>query len=609
MKSITKRLGALLLALGLTVSLAACSTSDLAVVQSRFDEFTEQMFRDSIEGDFVGSLFFVEDPDAYGLDRTDLEVVIGPEESDEAFREGGKMAKSMLRTLRRFDRSLLTPEQQDSYDLIEWSGELNQQSYEDRFRYYGSYFSALSGVHTNLLTTLSELQVRDETDLQQLPELLRSIPDYIDSLLEYTRKQQEHQLLTIDFEAVIEVCDATVSQGENGTVLQNLLAQAEGLGLPEETVARYQEEIRTAYREAFLPSYRKIADTMRELQSGFNNPGGLAALPDSREYYELLFAAATALDESPEAIAQLAEQRLDKAISRLGGLAFLYPDAYNAWLEGQYTTPFTSYEEMLLHLDKATDGSFPAVGELSYVIDPIPADVANSGVAAYFINPAVDERDALRIRVNTEHTEELGALGTFTTLAHEGIPGHMYAAAYSHQNLQSDFRKVTASQIGYNEGYATYVELLSLGYLEELGIPEPVLKMERLNTEVTCCLVTMMDIAVNYEGLSREEFAEAFGDYFDPAFADYYYDMMRLEPTAYLSYYAGWLKLEQLREKAERDLGGQFTELGFHTAILQSGSVPYFIVERNVNAWIEATRAESAPAAGEEIPDEPASAA
>lgn len=66
------------------------------MVQSRFDEFTEQMFRDSIEGDFVGSLFFVEDPDAYGLDRTDLEVVIGPEESDEAFREGGKMAKSML---------------------------------------------------------------------------------------------------------------------------------------------------------------------------------------------------------------------------------------------------------------------------------------------------------------------------------------------------------------------------------------------------------------------------------------------------------------------------------------------------------------------------------
>ena len=74
MKSITKRLGALLLALGLTVSLAACSTSDPAVVQSRFDEFTEQMFRDSIEGDFVGSLFFVEDPDAYGLDLSLIHI-------------------------------------------------------------------------------------------------------------------------------------------------------------------------------------------------------------------------------------------------------------------------------------------------------------------------------------------------------------------------------------------------------------------------------------------------------------------------------------------------------------------------------------------------------
>ena len=306
----------------------------------------------------------------------------------------------------------------------------------------------------------------------------------------------------------------------------------------------------------------------------------------------------------------MAEERLDKTISRMGGLAFLYPDAYNGWLEEGYKTAFASYEEMLTFLDSATDASFPDVGELSYVIDPIPADVANSGVAAYFINPAVDESGPLRIRVNTQNTVDMNALSTFSTLAHEGIPGHMYASAYSYQNLSSDFRKVLASQTGYNEGYATYVELLSLGYLEEQGIPAEVLEMERLNAELSNCLVTIMDISVNYDGMSREEFADAFSMYIDPSFADYYYDMMRLEPTAYLSYYAGWLKLESLRDYAEKELDDSFTEMGFHTAILKSGSVPYFIVERNVNAWIEEVKANPGSSAAESEPEsEPAKAA
>ena len=279
MRTLPKRLSALLLALSLTLPLAACSSGDPAVVQSRFDDFTQEMFLGTMQSDFTSSVYFVENPEAYGFDRSEMEVTVGVEESDENFREAAKQNEATLDALHRFDRSLLTAEQQDTYDLLDWSGKLSQKSYEDRFRYYGSYFSNLSGVHTSLLTTLSELQVQSEEDLQKIPDLLRSIPDYIDSLLEYTRKQQKEEVLTIDFDSVIDVCDSTASQGEDSTVLLNLLAQAEGLGLSDEAVARYQSEIREAYLECFIPSYEKIADTMRELENGFNNTEGMAALP------------------------------------------------------------------------------------------------------------------------------------------------------------------------------------------------------------------------------------------------------------------------------------------------------------------------------------------
>ena len=205
MKSLPKRLSALLLALSLSLALTACSSGDPAVVQSRFDDFTQEMFLGTMQSDFTSSVYFVEDPEAYGFDRSEMEVTVGTEETDENFREGAKQTIATLDALHRFDRSLLTAEQQNTYDLLEWSSELSRKGYEDRFRYYGNYFSNLSGVHTSLLTTLSELQVQSEKDLQKIPELLRSIPDYIDSLLDYTRKQQEEKVLTIDFESVIEV--------------------------------------------------------------------------------------------------------------------------------------------------------------------------------------------------------------------------------------------------------------------------------------------------------------------------------------------------------------------------------------------------------------------
>lgn len=90
MRTLPKRLSALLLALSLTLPLAACSSGDPAVVQSRFDDFTQEMFLGTMQSDFTSSVYFVENPEAYGFDRSEMEVTVGVEESDENFREAAK---------------------------------------------------------------------------------------------------------------------------------------------------------------------------------------------------------------------------------------------------------------------------------------------------------------------------------------------------------------------------------------------------------------------------------------------------------------------------------------------------------------------------------------
>ena len=169
-RQILRRGLALLLTAALVLPLAACGPGDPATVQSRFDAFTEELFLGTMSSDFTSSLYFLEDPAAFGIDRSQMEVSVGTPDTDENFTAAAQQNRALLDTLHRFDRSVLTPEQQDTYDLLEWSCNISAASYEDRFRCYGSYFSNLSGVHTGLLTTLSELQVSSESDLARLPE-------------------------------------------------------------------------------------------------------------------------------------------------------------------------------------------------------------------------------------------------------------------------------------------------------------------------------------------------------------------------------------------------------------------------------------------------------
>ena len=113
-------------------------------------------------------------------------------------------------------------------------------------------------------------------------------------------------------------------------------------------------------------------------------------------------------------------------------------------------------------------------------------------------------------------------------------------------------------------------------YLEGGEIPDPVLEMERPQRRDE---LRPGDDDGHRRQLLRPEpgrVHRAVRSYFAEVFAGTYYDLMRLEPTAYLSYYLGWMKIEALKEQAEKALDDAYTDLGFHTSLLRSGSVPYF---------------------------------
>lgn len=147
---------------------------------------------------------------------------------------------------------------------------------DPKFDYYQQAFGSTTGLHTQIPTLLSDWQLRSEQDVKDLIAVVGDVKPYVDSLLDYTRKQEEKGLLMTDLDGVIQYCQGVTAAGENSAVLHSMNANIDALQLDKETAGRYKAELKEAFENSFLPAYEEIITTMEALKSGDNNQEGLA---------------------------------------------------------------------------------------------------------------------------------------------------------------------------------------------------------------------------------------------------------------------------------------------------------------------------------------------
>ena len=250
-------------------------------------------------------------------------------------------------------------------------------------------------------------------------------------------------------------------------------------------------------------------------------------------------------------------------------------------------TGFASYEEILSFLNDNMTKNFPDIGEISYEIASIDPLIANSGTAAYFNIPAIDQTTPKQIRVNTQDGAlDIGNISTYITLAHEGFPGHMYQFAYNYKNMPNLFLKVN-SNLAFTEGYAVYSSYEAMQYLED--IDEDLLDLYRINEMLSYAVIVLADIGIHYYGYTLEDFSEFLnnaGLQMDEVSYKLQYEQLRDDPAAFIPYYAGYKQIIDLKEQAQDELGNKFDEVSFNQALLESGNVPFMIVERHIDEYI-----------------------
>ena len=234
----------------------------------------------------------------------------------------------------------------------------------------------------------------------------------------------------------------------------------------------------------------------------------------------------------------------------------------------------TSPDSMLDDLRSKITDTFPEIPDVDFQVKYVPESMQDYLSPAFYMIPAIDNLTENVIYINNGQTTS--GLNLYTTLAHEGYPGHLYQTVYFSASEPDPIRSILDFG-GYVEGWATYAEMMSY-YLAPL--PKTEASLLQKNNSVILGLYALADMGIHYDGWSVTDTVRFFSDYGinDPNAVQSVYKLIIGSPANYLKYYIGYLKFYELKKEMADALGNQFSQKEFHRAVLDVGPAPFEIV-------------------------------
>lgn len=563
----------------------------------RFHRFTAALFREEMSGDTLSMHYILAFPENYGIpgDCPSLPVY-----SKEAQQQGYLQMELYQKTASRIHPVFFGKENRLLYTLL--TDYLENRSREKDFPYYAEPLSPASGVQSSLPILLAEYTFRTRQDVENYLSLLEQIPAYLRGISQYEQEKARAGLFMSDTAAdkVIDQCYQIMDYNSltndthflNTTFSERLLPLVEkNLITPKQRTA-YIQQNHTLLLETVLPAYEALGDEILVLKGSGGEEGGLSRLPMGKEYYTFLFAQSTGTDRSMAEVQSLLVTQLKKDTEELAALLEKAPDLSAASPEEDFPRLEAALCIRDLRQRMAEDfPSMPGDTEPACTVKRVSPSLEEYSSPAFYLTPPMDDISENSIYINEK--DPMTGLDLYTTLAHEGYPGHLYQTVYFQLRQQKKNGNPARSLLhygGYSEGWALYVEMQSYQYakelLEEEDASRNVLSLTeamRLNRSIQLCLYSLLDLEIHYNGADVEkvsDFLSGFG-ITDPAVVQNVYDYIAQEPANYPKYYVSYLEFEKLKEEAKEKWGEDYSDMRFHQKILETGPCP-FPVLRNM---------------------------
>lgn len=549
-----------------------------------FRQFTLELFRQDVAANTIGLHYTLKDPSAY--DIVQAPVTYGSFSTNTT----GMMAslENSLSALSHYHYEDLTDENKLTYDILESYLQTAQKGAP--YLLYEGPLGEITGIQAQLPVLLAEYPFHDIKDVDTYLSLLSCTPDYFNSLISFEKEKADSGLFIPDstVDAVVDQCSSFVDMKDSNyllTTFDERLSKIPGLS---STVKRnYQKKNQEMIANAVVPAYESLIDALLELRGSGKNKKGVCYFPNGKEYYSYVVERDTGSPRSVSEIKKLIHDQISSDLLSIQTLlskdpelasrpvsAEAPPDKSDIFLQNQIDR--NQPEQILTLLEQKSSAAFPAPPDVTAQVKYVPNAMEPYLSPAFYMIPAIDDQSENVIYIN--QSRNVDTLKLFTTLAHEGYPGHLYQTTYFAEKNTEPLRSIFNFS-GYVEGWATYAEMCSY-YLSPL--PKDQAALFQKNGSLTLGLYAAADIGIHYDGWSVPDTVRFFSDYGikDTDAIQEIYNLILSDPGNYLKYYVGYLEFMELKKKAMKIDGDEFSQKNFHRAVLDVGPAPFDIVSK-----------------------------
>lgn len=545
--------------------------------QQQFNDFLTEMFVDDISGDYLSLHFSLVNPESYGIEKPELTL---GHINETTIQEAENEVEETLNRLREYDINKLSATQKIDYLQVEKMLEIELMS--NGLSDYQNLFSPANSVTDNLVVNFNEFKFYNEEDVQDYLVLLQDVPRYLDEALAFTQQQAEKQMFMPDYaleDTVYEIEKFLDKEGDNALIIsfENKMKDVDF------ATEDYIKQNRQIVNDRIIPAYQKTKDTLLSFQGNSNNQT-LADTANGKKYYEALYYSKTGSKSDPEAMVSIAEKYIDNLIGEMMIVVMADQEAYDRYLS--LSLAEESPENLLAFFKDHLTVSFPQAPDVNYQATYLDPSITNESTVAYYLIPPFDLISDNVIKINPTATHgDMEQL--YTTIAHEGYPGHLYQTTYYYNTKPHPIRTQTRN-LGYVEGWAMYVQGYSLKW--KLADDEAVANLSRINTELNYVLQSIVDIGVNYLGWKQAEVKQLLREnnlVDSDELVESLYQSVTADPGLLLPYGIGLIEMTQLRKDTEKQLGNQFDEVDYHQVILDHGPLTFDLLAQQVDQYIK----------------------
>jgi uncharacterized protein (DUF885 family) len=549
----------------------------LAAQSKLFDEYYESMLRN-----------FPERATAFGDYRYNDKLT---EYSLAAIHERNDSDREYLSRITAISTSGFSDQDQLSHDLL--IRVLQQRIADFDLKEYEMPINQQNGIHTSLADLPLAMPFDSVKHYEDYISRLHQIPRVLTQTTEVLRAGIKDNLMPVRFllEKLPAQCQGVI---DADPFLLPTKKYPSSISIGEQK--RLTDQITAAINNEVFPAYKNFSAFLAtEYAPHGRTTLAVTSLPNGQKRYENDIYARTTTHMTPDEIHQLGLREMARiqaemtAVAKRAGFADLASFRASIKSNPKYVPNsadqiLDDFRHYIAQMQPKLPQLFTVLPKSPVTVEAIPSFAASE--ATHYVTGTPDGRRPGRVVVATSNFAERSLIDDEATAYHEGIPGHHMQLSIQQQ--LTDLPKFRLHGLGFNayiEGWALYAEQLG----KEVGFyQDPVSDYGRLSSELFRAVRLVVDTGIHAQGWSREQVVEFFrqsGSVDEPTIqteTDRYISW----PAQALSYKIGQLKILELRNRAQKELGPKYDIRTFNDEILNGGTLPLDMLEARVDKWI-----------------------